>query len=90
MKDSKTKCKFVERVKELVNIVAQDLWKSFKEGILQACDEMCGKKRGRRDREDTWWWNEEVHVKDAIARRKQLTKTYVGMILKKIRPDTRA
>ena len=28
----------------------------------------CGKKKSRRDREDMWWWNEEV--KDTIARQK--------------------
>ena len=29
---------------------------------------MCGKKKSRRDRRDTWWWNEEV--KDTAAGKK--------------------
>ena len=32
-----------ERVTELVNIEAQELWKSFENGVLQACDEVCRK-----------------------------------------------
>ena len=36
------------------------------------CDEVCGKKKGRRDRGDTWWWNEDV--KEAIARKKEASK----------------
>ena len=27
---------------------------------MKACDEVCGKKRGRRSKGDIWWWNEEV------------------------------
>ena len=41
---------------------------TFKNGVPKACDEVCGKKKSRRDREDMWWWNEEV--KDTIARKK--------------------
>ena len=65
LKDGETRRRWEERVKELVNVEAQDLWKSFKNGVLQACDEVCGKKRGRKDRGNTWWWNEDV--KDAIV-----------------------
>ena len=25
-----------------------------------ACDEVCGKKRWRRSKGVTWWWDEEV------------------------------
>ena len=28
--------------------------------MLQACDEVCGKKKGRKNHGDTWWLNEEV------------------------------
>ena len=55
-------------MKELVSTDAPDLWKTFKDGLLKACDEVCGKKKFRRDRGDMWWWNEEV--KDIIARKK--------------------
>ena len=40
-------------------------WKCFKEGMLKACDEVCGKKKGRGDQGD---------VKEAIARKKDLHK----------------
>ena len=34
-----------------------------------ACDEVYGKKRWRRSKGDTWWWNEEV--KEAVSRKKE-------------------
>ena len=37
-----------------------NLWGHFKNGVLRACDEVYWKKRGRRSKGDTWWWNEEV------------------------------
>jgi len=39
-----------ERFAELVNLDSMDLWKSFKVGVLTACDELCGKTLVRRDR----------------------------------------
>ena len=72
LKDKETRRRFEERVGELVDVNAPDLWESFKDGVLKACDEVCGRKRGRRDRGDAWWWNEEV--KDAIARKKAAFK----------------
>ena len=35
------------------------MWGHFKDGVLKAYDEVCG-KRGRKSKRDTWWWNEEV------------------------------
>ena len=43
------------------------------DGVLKECDEVCGKKRGRRSKGDTWWWNEEV--KEAVSRKKEAHKT---------------
>ena len=40
--------------------------------MLKACDELCGKKKGRRDQGDTLWLNEDV--KEAIARKKDAHK----------------
>ena len=57
------------RVEELVDANAQDLWKSFKDGLLKACDELCGKKLVRQDGGNTRWWNEEA--KDAVAKKKK-------------------
>ena len=38
---------------------AVDLWESYKNGVLKACDDLCGKTKGRRDQGNTWWWNEQ-------------------------------
>ena len=45
---------------------------TFKNGMLQACDEVCGKKKGTKNHGDTWWWNEEV--KKATQRKKGADK----------------
>ena len=68
LKGENVQARFEESVCDLVNTDRSDVWTCFKEGVLKACDEVCGKKKGRKDREDTWWWNEEV--KEAIAKKK--------------------
>ena len=40
-KEIKEKCE--QRVVELVDTKAVDLWESYKNGVLRACDELCGK-----------------------------------------------
>ena len=55
------------KIRELVSTDVPNLWKCFKEAVLKACDEVCGKNKGRRDQGDKWWWNEDV--KEAIARK---------------------
>ena len=37
-----------------------DLWGSYKNGVSQACDALCGKTKARGNRENTRWWNEQV------------------------------
>ena len=49
LKEDDTRARFEGRVGKLVNADAPDLWKCFKEGVLKACDEVYGKKKGRRD-----------------------------------------
>ena len=49
---------FQERFKELVDVDAPNLWNTFKNRMLHACDEACGKKV--KNYGDTWWWNEEI------------------------------
>ena len=72
MNENLTKVRFEKRVKELVSANMSDLWKTFKDCVLKACDKACGKKKSRKDRGDMWWWNEEV--KDTIARKKAALK----------------
>ena len=66
LKKKKIKQKFEERVVELMHNDLMDLWGSYKNGVLQACDELCEKTKTRGNRGNTWWWNELV--KDAIDR----------------------
>ena len=46
----------------------------LQEWCLKACDDLCGKTKGRRDQGNTWWWNEQV--KEAIDRKKKAFKTW--------------
>ena len=48
------------------------MWGHFKEEVIKACDEVFWKKRGRRSKGGTWWWNEEV--KEADSKRKDAHK----------------
>ena len=41
----------------------------FKDGVLEACDEVCGKKKWKRSKGETCWWNEDV--KEAVSRNKE-------------------
>ena len=72
LNENQTKVRFEKRVKELVSTDAPDLWKTFRDGVLKVCDELCGKKKTRRDQGDIWWWNKEV--KDTITRKKAAFK----------------
>ena len=49
-----------ERVEELVDVETTNLWESFRNGVLKARDELCGKKKVRKNGGNKWWWNEEV------------------------------
>ena len=72
LNESRARVRFEKRVKEFVSTDAPDLWKTFKDGVLKACDEVCEKKKYRRDRADMWWWN--VEVKNTIAKTKAAFK----------------
>ena len=63
------KARFQEIVKELVDVDEPNLWNTFKNCTSQACAEVCGKKKGRRNHGDSWWWNKEM--KEAIRQKKK-------------------
>ena len=50
LNENRTRVRFEKRVKELISTDAPDLWKTFKDSVLKAYDEVCGKKNSRRDR----------------------------------------
>ena len=68
----KIRKQFYEKVIILVDIGVPNLWGNFKDEILVACDEVCGKKRWRRSKGDTCWWNEVV--KETVSKKKDAYK----------------
>ena len=70
--DAKIRKRFEEKVNKLVDVGAPNMWGHFKDGGLKSCDEVRGKKMGRRSKGDVWWWNEEV--KEAVSRKKEAHK----------------
>ena len=86
MKESRVKCmvwklrqkemqeKFERRVEELADVKTTNLLKFFIDGVVKACDELCGKKKVRKTGGNKWWWNEKV--RNAIARKKEAFKTF--------------
>ena len=66
------KMKFQKRVKKLVDVNAPYLWKTFQNSMLQVYDEVCEKKKGRKNHGDTGRWNEKV--KKAIQQNKVADK----------------
>ena len=68
IKKKQTREKFKDKMKELVNTEAKDLWSLFSDGVLEACKELCGRRKQKRERGSTWWWNEEVQ--EAIKRKR--------------------
>ena len=51
LNENRARVRLEKKGKELVSTDAPDLWKTFKDGVLKACDEVCGKKKSRRDPE---------------------------------------
>ena len=70
LKEKEIKEKFEERVVELVDTDSMDWWESYKNGLLQACEELCGKTKGKGDRGNAWWWNKQV--KDEMDQKKKV------------------
>ena len=69
---------------KLVDVGAPNLCGHFKDGVLMLCDEVCGKKRGRRCKGDTCWWNEKVN-KAFYGEKKKHTRQCVRTVLRRIR-----
>ena len=53
---------------ELVDVGVPSLWGHFKDGVLEACVELCWKKRWRISKADTWCLLDDM--KEAISRKK--------------------
>ena len=78
LKDVKIRKQFKEKVIKLVDVGVPNLRGHFKDGVLKACDEVCGKEMWRRSKGDTWRCNEEV--REAVSRKKH-TRQCVKTVL---------
>ena len=52
---SQTRVTFEKGMKKLVSTDTSDLWKTLKDVVLKACNEVYGKKKSSRDQRDMWW-----------------------------------
>ena len=52
--------------------ISHDLWGCFKEGVLKACDKLCGYKKNTKCNVNTWCWN--IGVMDEIQKNKEAYK----------------
>ena len=52
--DVKIRKQFKKNVIELVDDGVPNFWRHYKDWVLQACHEVCGRKKGRRIKGDTW------------------------------------
>ena len=50
LKDVKMMKRFEEKETKFVDLGAPNLWGHFMDGVLMACDEMCGKKMGGKEK----------------------------------------
>ena len=38
----------------------KEVWKNFKECLIEEAIEVCGETRGIQRHQESWWWNEEI------------------------------
>ena len=75
LKNETVQERFEKRVSELMDeSTTREVWTKFRDGLLKASDEICGKTKGRRKEGNTWWWNGEV--KQAIRDKKTAFNGY--------------
>ena len=74
LKEREMQEKFKRRVEELVDVETTNLLEPFGDGVLKACDELCGNGKVRKIGGNKLWSNEEV--RNAIARKKEAFKLF--------------
>ena len=62
--------------KEIMSDNNHDLWRYLKQGVLKACNEICGYKKNRQCNVNMWYWNS--WVKGAIQRKKAAYKAMIN------------
>ena len=74
LRDDVTAGIFKERVQTRAALVVEkpagveDVWKNFKECLIEDSVEVCGETRGMRRYKESWWWNEKIA---ALVKEKQ-------------------
>ena len=68
LKDLETKQAFqqdvVSKYENTVGGSVDEKWKNIKSIVLECEESVCGKTKGcRREKKETWWWNENVQGK---------------------------
>ena len=48
---------------------AHERWSSWEHGLKNAAEKVCGRSKGGKKCEVTWWWNEQVA--EVIKRKKE-------------------
>ena len=54
----------------------KEVWKNFKECLIEEAIEVCGETRGMRRHKESWWWNEEIAA--LVKEKKRLFKLLKG------------
>ena len=74
LREEGVKEEFEERIKETLCTYEGD-WVQLRQGVMQVCEEICGRSSGRRGHErETWWWNDTVQ--DAVRKKKEAYKKW--------------
>ena len=74
MRDDVTAGIFKEQLQTRAALVVEnpagveDVWKNFKESLIEEAVEICGETRWMRRHKESWWWNEEIA---ALVKEKQ-------------------
>ena len=63
LRDDVTAGIFEEQVQSRAALVekptgVEEVWRNFKECLMEEAIEVCGETRGMRRHKESWWWNE--------------------------------
>jgi len=78
LKDTERRREYQDAVQQKYGSGAESVeeaWHSLKSAVLESAEEVCGRsKGGKRERKETWWWNEEVQL--ALKEKKEAFKKW--------------
>jgi hypothetical protein len=80
LKESTIQEAFQERIEAILDdrVIADDnvdvVWSDFRKCFMEVAEDVCGKTKGNRRHDTTWWWNDEVA--EFIKEKQRLYKVY--------------